>query len=157
MNPETFESAQISKTRQLITSFVTGLLVGLLIYGLTAVLRQFVFEPMFCQTADSASICSRSPEIAWFISLVVFALASVFALARTGVYRPLLVVIAAAIALSGIWVFIMPMGWLVGLLWTGLLFGLAYALFAWLASLSNFVISAALVVIATILLVLSAR
>ena len=158
MNPNTtLESPYVSKTRQLVTPLVTGLVVGILVYGLTWLIRRFLVGPMFCQTADTAAFCSNGPQIAWYISMILFGLASVFALARAQVYRPLLVVIAALIALSGIGAFILPMTWLVGLLWTGVLFALAYALFAWLASLSNFIISAALIVIVTILLAIFAR
>ena len=87
------------------------------------------------------------------IAKILVSIASLLSLVRNGVFRPLLVVLASLIALWGASAWLGPLPWWQGMLWHGVLFALAYALFAWVARLSNFLIA----VIITIGLIVAAR
>lgn len=126
--------------------------VGIAGWLLTLFFRNIVIENIFCRSADTFAICSNGGTIAWNIAFVIVSLASVFILMRIGMYRPLLIVLAAMVTLWGIAGWLLPMIWWQSMLWSGVLFGLAYALFAWLASHTVFVVSLVSSVIAVILI-----
>ncbi len=130
--------------------FVVGIGVGLIGWLLTLFFKNVVIASLFCRSADTFTLCSNGGTIAWNISYIIMALVSVFALIRINMHRPLLLVAGAVVALWGVGAWIMPMVWWQGMLWSGILFGLAYALFSWLASHTIFVVSLVSSVIAVV-------
>lgn len=139
--------------RSLIHAAWIGLGVGLVGWLLMIVFRNFIIEPVLCRSADTFVICNNGGTVAWVAAHVIVGVASLAALVRMNVYRPLLVVIAVFAALWGIGAWLAPMAWYWGLLWEGVLFAVAYALFAWLASLERFLFS----IIATVVVVVAIR
>ncbi len=119
-------------------ALMAGVGVGVVGWLLTLFFKNVVIANIFCR---------------WNIAFVIVALASVFVLMRTNMYRPLLIVLAAVAALWGIGAWLLPMAWWQGLIWSGVLFGLAYALFAWLAAHTVFAVS----LISTIVVVVLVR
>lgn len=134
-------------------ALMAGVGVGVVGWLLTLFFKNVVIANIFCRSADTFTICSNGGTIAWNIAFVIVALASVFVLMRTNMYRPLLIVLAAVAVLWGIGTWLLPMAWWQGLLWSGVLFGLAYALFAWLAAHTVFAVS----LISTIVVVVLVR
>lgn len=134
----------------ILQSFVVGFGVGVVGWLLTLFFKNVVVASLFCRSADTFTLCSNGGTIAWDISYIIMALASVFVLMRTNMIRPLLVALAALAALWGIGAWLMPMAWWQAMLWSGLLFGLAYALFSWLASHTIFMVSLVSSIIAAI-------
>lgn len=146
------ERAYDSSFRSTIAALAIGAGVGFLGWILTLVFKYGLIDPIFCRSADASSVCVNSTSIAWIFAFVIVSLVGLFSLVRAGVFRPLLVVIAAIVALWMVSVWFIGAAWWVGLLWSTLLFALAYALFTWLASLSSFVVSLIFMVIAVFLI-----
>ncbi|NCU30307.1 hypothetical protein EOL73_00570 [Candidatus Saccharibacteria bacterium] len=154
MEPQTPPTARIYSIglSGVLRPFLIGIGVGMLGWLLTLFFKNVVVASLFCRSADTFSLCSSGGTIAWDIAYIILALVSVFVLMRTNMHRPLLVVVAAVAALWGIGAWLMPMFWWQGMLWSGLLFGLAYALFSWLASHTIFVVSLVSSIVAVVVI-----
>lgn len=141
---------ELKSRRALVSAASVGAGVGLAGWLLSLLVQNFFVIPVFCRSADDFGVCASGGTIAWAIAFVIVGVVSVFALVRTTVYRPLLVVLAAFVALWGIAPWLAPLAWYWALLWSTILFALAYALFAWLATIERFLysfIATALVVV----------
>lgn len=71
-------------------------------------------------------------------------------LARLRVYRPLLVVLAATIALWGMHGIVASTAWYWVVAIFAVLFGLSYALFAWIARIRNFVMALVVTIVVVV-------
>lgn len=143
---------ELSLQRTLIRPLVIGLGVGLLGYLLTLACKYLFIDNVFCRSADTQSICADGWSIAWISAHVLVGLGSIFVLVRANVFRPLLVAIATFVALWGIGAWVVLLAWPLALFWEAVLFGVAYALFAWLSSLTRFSFSFVLVIAMVILI-----
>jgi hypothetical protein len=103
--------------------------------------QNFFIANVFCRSADDFAVCANGGTVAWSVAFVIVGVVSVFALVRSSVYRPLLVVLAAFVALWGIAPWLAPLAWYWAAVWNIVLFALAYALFAWLATIERFLYS----------------
>lgn len=130
---------------------LSGLILGFIAWGLTALISNYVIDPLFCRT-DSAnfSVCAQGGSLASNVALIFASGFGLLALVRLGIFRPLLVALASAITLWGLGTWVGGMEWYVALLWSGVLFALAYATYTWLSQIRSFVIAliAIIVVIA---------
>ncbi len=131
----------------LFNSAIVGLFVGIVGWLLTFAFYEYVVKNVFCRSADTSWICANGQDISWMSAYVIIGMASVYMLVRANVYRPLFVVLAVFVSLWGINVWLSPLSWYISLLWSAVLFSLAYALFAWLASIERFIMSALAIVI----------
>lgn len=131
-------------------ALVIGVVLGVVGWLLTMFFKSVVVANLFCRTPDTFTICSNGGVYAWYAATIIIILISVFALMRANIYRPLLVAVAVAVALWGIGAWFLPMVWWMAMLWNGLLFGLAYALFSWLASHERFVLALIVIIIAIV-------
>lgn len=139
-------------TRELISTMITGVVVGLLVAIIMMLLQQFVFGAVLCR-AQASTDCSRAPQYSMIVAQVVGAIAGIVGLARLRVFRPLLVVIASAISLWGFQTIILGVAWYWGILISAMLFGLSYGAFVWLARARSFVFA----LVVTIVLVVAVR
>lgn len=132
--------------KNLIEAGFTGLMVGLIVWGLGSLVDQFVLQPLFC--ADNAQ-CETTPY-ALAIGSVAGAGIGLFGLVKFRLLRPLLVVAAAAVALWNLPLQIaeLPLYGLV--IASALLYAGMYMLFAWLARLRSIYIVLGLFVIVII-------
>lgn len=137
--------------KALIRLFIIGAVTGVLGWLLYMAISQFFIEPVFCRSAETFSICQNGGTIAWVSAHVVALAATTAVLARLGVYRPLLIVLGVLVSLWGAHSWLGGLEWYVGLLWQGLLFGAAVALFGWIARIPNFVFAVLLTVGAALL------
>lgn len=129
-----------------------GFGVGLFGWLLSLAVQNFFIINVFCRSADDFGVCANGGNVAWAIAFVLVGAISVFALVRLVIYRPLLIVLAAFVALWGIAPWLAPLDWYWQALWNTLLFGLAYSVFAWLATIERFlysVVAMAVVVLLT--------
>lgn len=147
---------KIADIRPLTMAYValTGLILGFIAWGLTALISNYVIDPLFCRP-DSAnfSVCAQGGSLASNISAVFVAGFGLLALVRLGVFRPLLVALASAITLWGIGTWTGGMEWYVAVLWSGVLYALAYATYTWLSQIRSFVVA----LIAIIVVIAAAR
>ncbi len=134
-----------------VRSLLVGLGAGLVTAGVFYLLNTFIFGAVLCRGA--AEGCSNAPLYSAIVAMLVGAIGGLVALARVGIYRPLLVVAAATVSLWGIHSYLPNMTWYVGLVAIALLFALAYALYAWVARVRSFVVA----LLVTLILVVIVR
>ena len=135
-----------------IVVLAVGAFVGFFGWLLALGIYSWVITPVFCRSTDTASICADASVVAWVIGYIIMSIAGLFMLVRAGIFRPLLVVLAALVTLWLVGSWFMPTYWGAGLLWGTGLFALAYALYTWLASIEKFVISSVLIVAVVVLM-----
>jgi hypothetical protein len=136
----------------LIRLFIIGAVAGASGWLLYLGVSQFFIEPVFCRNAETFSVCNNGGTIAWITAHVIVMAATVAVLARMAVYRPLLVVLGVLLSLWGAHAWLGGLEWYFGVLWQALLFGLAVALFGWVARTANFVVA---VIVSVVLIVLA--
>lgn len=150
--PEVKVSPFVAMTsRDFITTIVTGAMVGLIVSVAYFLLNKFVFGAVLCRP-QSLSDCAQAPNYSMIIALIIGSIAGVASLARARIYRPLLIAIAAAIALWGIHTIVAGFVWYVALLVSIVLFALAYGLFGWIARIRNFIMAAVVLVVLVVLI-----
>lgn len=127
-----------------------GAVLGLLTWLLTIVLRQVIFVPLFC--GDPVNVaCVGATGSAGVLALIITGIVGLLGLVRLGVYRPLLVALAAAISLWGMAVWTGGMVWYEAAAWSVVLYAIVYALYTWLVRPRAFGLALLLVVIAIVL------
>ena len=129
---------------------LTGLAVGVMTWLVMLGLSQFVLTPIFCRSTDT-SYCMQVPTISFWIATVAGQLVGLLGLIKLGVFRPLLVVLASIITLIGVHIWIAAFPWWEAALYTGGLFALVYALYAWINRLSSFPVALAVTVAVIVL------
>lgn len=115
--------------RQFIQILVSGAVLGFLAWLLILLGDKAVSSSLICGGQVSCSTATSTMHV--IIELFV-ALVALLGLVRLSVYRPLMIVIAATVALWGTASFAAGLVWYVGLIWSVILYGLVYLLFAWL-------------------------
>lgn len=125
----------------LIKLFLVGLISGVIGWLLYLAISNYFIEPVFCSNPDTFAVCRSGGTIAWVGAHIVVMAGAVAVLARFAVYRPLLVVLGVLIALWGAHSWLGGMPWYVGLAWQALLFGLAMAVFGWIARTNRFIVA----------------
>lgn len=135
---------------ELVQSILVGLGVGLVVAVIMFLLNKFVFGAVLCRPQSIAE-CASAPTYAMIVAMVIGAIAGIVSLARLRIYRPLLAVLAATIALWGINNLVVNLPWYWALLAIMVLFGLAYGLFAWLARLRNFILAIVVTVVMVVI------
>lgn len=126
-----------------------GLGIGAVAWALTLGLGQFIIGPIFCPN----NTCQSTNIISGNIVLVVTAIAAMLAMVRLGVYRPMLIALAAIATLWGIGGWLSGVIWYEALGWSSLMFMAAYTAYAWLVRPRNFII----VVVVLLLLIVGIR
>lgn len=132
---------------------ILGIVLGLVSWGLSALLGRFVIGPLSCVGVAPGTVCSGAELLAGNIALVLAAIAGVLGLVRLGVYRPMLVAIAVAICLWNIGGLLSGMMWYEALAWTSLMYMVGYVAFSWIVRPRNFV----MVLVALLLVILIVR
>lgn len=133
-------------------TMAAGVVTGLLTAGVAILMYRFVFAAVLCRSATNVD-CNQAPLYATIVAIVVGAIIGTVVLARLRVFRPLLVVLATAIALWTVHIWALGMAWYWGLLVTALLYGLSYGLFAWVARIRSFILA----IVVTVVLVVGLR
>lgn len=123
------------------SGLVGGALVGLVTWLLTYGLSEYVIGQIACRAGSSLISCDSSVSVSASIALIFASIAGLILLVRRRVFRPLLVVLAAAITLWGV-----NTTWLVersflNFILTVLVAALVYAVFAWFAKIRQFWLS----------------
>lgn len=121
--------------------FIVGAVSGAAGWLLYLAIAHYFIDPVFCRSAETFSVCRNGGTIAWISAHVIVMTAAVAVLARLAVYRPLLVVLGVLLSLWSAHSWLGGMEWYVGMLWQAMLFGLAVALFGWVARATNFLVA----------------
>lgn len=136
--------------REFIGVLISGAVAGLAAFVLYALLNKFVFGAVLCR-AESTGDCAQAPTYSMIVAIIISTIAGVAGLARLRVYRPLLIGLASAIALWGLHKIAAGYAWYVALPAFVALFALAYAAFAWVARLRNFILTLVVTVVLVVL------
>ena len=132
---------------------VLGVIVGLAVPLLSLLLENYFIKPVFCNGGDGFSICASGGVVANHIAAIIVAFAAFAVLMHWTVYRALLLVIAATVAMWGIKKYADPLtvgSWMEYYLFSALLYALSYALFYWILRLRNFVVSIIIMIVAVV-------
>ncbi len=133
---------------------LVGLIVGLLTPALGWVISNVIINPIFCSTPTG--VCNSRDAVGYGVSMVLVAAAATAILALQNVYRPLLVTLAATVALWGLGSYLAALAGNAGFeyfVFSALLFTVAYVACYWLLRVRNFAVS----VVALLLLVVVTR
>lgn len=137
--------------RELARIGAIGAVIGALSVGLYVLFHTYIFQAVLCRDQANTA-CGQAATYAAITTAFIASFVAVVVLAHIRVYRPLLIILAAILALWGIQsiVAVLPWYWaLAGMIAVG---ALAYSLFAWIARIRSFVLSAvAAIVIAVII------
>ena len=137
--------------RELARIGAIGAVIGALSVGLYVLFHTYIFQAVLCRDQANTA-CGQAATYAAITTAFIASFVAVVVLAHIRVYRPLLIILAAILALWGIQsiVVVLPWYWaLAGMIAVG---ALAYSLFAWIARIRSFILSAvAAIVIAVII------
>ncbi len=132
--------------KQIIQVVILGALVGLLVWAFTYILETYVLKALLCQGIQTVK-CSSATTYAGIAASILSAGIGLFGLVKIGVFRPLLVVIAATASLWGL------LGVVGSLPIYGILISIAgltalcYLAFSWLARIRMFGLAVVLMVV----------
>lgn len=118
---------------------LTGAVMGILVWGIAVLLERFVLRAVFCGD-PSAAACVNLTTYSGNIAAVVVAIIGVVALVRFGVFRPLLIVLGAAISLWGLAAWLTDLSMIEQVGWSIALYTLLYSLYAWVARIRHTVV-----------------
>lgn len=133
-------------TKQLLSAGLIGLAIGLIVWGLGSIIDQYVLQPLFCQDGE----CAATAAWALAIGSVGGAGLGLFGLVKLRLLRPLLVVLAAMIALWNLPSFLADLPLWGVVVASALLYAAMYMLLAWLARLRSIYVVLSLFVIVVI-------
>lgn len=136
--------------RSLISIGLVGLMVGVVTYALQLVLLQYVFEPIMCREGVSVARCDSREAFSSSLAIILGSIVGLVFLVRQRSYRPLLVVLAVALSMWGIFVALASLPWLIAAIAISLAFALSYMLFAWLVQPDSLALSLVLVTVAVV-------
>jgi len=125
-----------------------GIILGAVTWLLTILIERFVAGALLC---GDQTTCESSTLVAGNAAIVLTAIGGLLGMVRLGVYRPLLVVIAATIVLWGLSGYMIGMMWYEAMAWTVLFTAVTYAAFVWLVRPRFFLAAIILVLLVVIL------
>lgn len=147
---ETSQSLIELRPQTVLQAALLGAGLGVVSWLLTMLIRQVIFVPLFCGD-PSNSMCVGSTGGAGVITLIAVSIAGLLGLVRLGVYRPLLVALAAAVTLWDMAIWLGKLYWFEALAWSIVLYALSYVVYTWLVRPRNFGFALGLVVIVALL------
>lgn len=127
-----------------------GLAFGLVAWVLTVLLTNYVIEPLACrQIANAATNCVNATGLAGNVAAIMSALLALLVLVRLRIAQPVIITVGTAAILWSLATWTTGLAWYEVIAWSVLLYGLCYALFAWITRYPRLVVSA---VIATLVI-----
>lgn len=121
-----------------------GLGMGLLWWILTAILRQYVVEPIACRDLSTAAACTNALGISGSIATVLVAVAGTWLLVRYLQPRPIIISAATLALLWDLAALMAGLAWWATLLWALFFYTASYGLFSMVARIRWFAWSLAL-------------
>lgn len=142
---------ELNRRNSLVLAFAVGTFVGFLGWIVALGVQDWVLAPIFCRSVDSTSVCGNSQLISWVVAYIFASMAGLMMMIRSGVFRPLLIVLAVLATMWAIGTWFTPDLWGAGILWSTVLFAISYALYTWLASIKSFAIAVTSTIITVVL------
>lgn len=126
-----------SAANKLISSMLIGIAVGLTSFLVYWLMTTYAVQAINCDQSETG-ICASAVQISEGVAIITGSALGLWLLMRARVYRPLLIVLAAAASLGGLAVMSADAMWYRALAAAVLLGALAYGTFSWIASARNF-------------------
>ena len=118
-----------------------GLGMGLVWWILTAILRQYVVEPIACRDIGTAAACVNSIGISGSIAAVLVAVLGTWLLVRYLQPRPIIISVAALVLLWDLGAMLSGLAWWATLLWALFFYTASYGLFSMVARIPWFALA----------------
>ena len=137
--------------RELARIGAIGAVIGALSVGLYVLFHAYIFQAVLCRDQANTA-CGQAATYAAITTAFIASFVAVVVLAHIRVYRPLLIILAAILALWSIQsiVAVLPWYWaLAGMIAVG---ALAYSLFAWIARIRSFILSAVVAIVIAVII-----
>ena len=137
--------------RELARIGAIGAVIGALSVGLYVLFHTYIFQAVLCRDQANTA-CGQAATYAAITTAFIASFVAVVVLAHIRVYRPLLIILAAILALWGIQAIaaVLPWYWaLAGMIAVG---ALAYSLFAWIARIRSFILSAVVAIVIAVII-----
>ena len=137
--------------RELARIGAIGAVIGALSVGLYVLFHTYIFQAVLYRDQANTA-CGQAATYAAITTAFIASFVAVVVLAHIRVYRPLLIILAAILALWGIQsiVAVLPWYWaLAGMIAVG---ALAYSLFAWIARIRSFILSAVVAIVIAVII-----
>ncbi len=131
------EELSIMSSYSLWRNALVGLILGLVFYGISALIEKYY----------------NSPVVAGGIAVIICGAIGIVIMARMYMPQTLIINLAAAATLWGLAEWTNGLGWLEVVIWSVMLYGLAYVVFSWVARFTK----ATPVVISVIIIIIAAR
>lgn len=142
---ETQPTFMLMTNRDLLSVIMLGGVIGMITWGLSWLLGNYVFEAILC--GGDAIQCSSATMYAEITATILAAIAALFALVRLRVFRPMLVVIAATASLWGLIGAISSLPWYLVMIASIVLYALAYGLYVWIVRIRRFWVAAVVILL----------
>lgn len=148
----TDQQANAESLAMWVRTIVLGALLGILFWLLSTLIGHYVIEPLYCRQALNATLCTNSTEISGNIAAVLVAVAGVIAMVRIGAARPIVIAVATAALLWDLAAWTQGLFWLEAIAWGVLLYGLTFALFAWITRYASLLVTLIITVLIVIII-----
>jgi hypothetical protein len=133
----TDDQAAIGATYEWWYVLLTGLTIGVLYVGLSALISHFVIDPLYCKATLNSGVCSNSESIGGNIATILSAVVALALFVRLRVFRPIVIVVAAAMLLWGLSSWTAGLGAIEIVVSSAILYGLCYILISWICRYKN--------------------
>lgn len=112
----------------IIHMILIGAVVGVLMWLTTWLVQGYLIEQVICRGGE----CQINESWGIVTALVLGHFVGLILLIKADVFRPLLVVMLSLLTLWGFHIWLAPFAWWQEVIYTSILVGLAYALYAWI-------------------------
>lgn len=136
----------IMSIQKLLFAALVGAIAGVAVWGLTPLLDTYVYRAILCGDPNSVQ-CSSSLAYATTTAAVIAGAIGLFGLVRLQIFRPLLIVVAVFISLWGVVALVDALPWYYAAMICTALYAAAFATFAWIARIRNFLFAIILIIL----------
>lgn len=146
------ESRAIGTSYLLWQITLVGAVLGVIYWGLAAMIESYIINPIFCRSVSNATTCFNSTSISGDIATILVATIGIAIILRLYMARPLIIAVAVGVSLWGLSQWTSGLSWGESIAWSVLLYSLAYSLFSWIARYKQFtlVLAAMVLIISTV-------
>lgn len=106
---------------------------GLLFWLLSIVIKDYIINPVYCNSEINSLTCSNSVIISGDISSILVAVVGIVVMVKKKMHQPLIISLATMISLWGLYGFVSELSYVESIGWILLCYILAYLLFSWIA------------------------
>ena len=135
-----------------VRTVVLGAIIGVVFWVVSVLLARYVVEPLVCRQVVDAAMCTNATPIAGMITTVLVAVAGIVAMVRIGAARPIIVAVATAALLWDLSAWTQGLFWLEAVSWSVILYGLTFALFAWITRYASLLMTITLSILVVLVI-----